>query len=52
MHTQLLVLSDEIVPIELMEDLSLLHVVCTPNLYQIIQQRCLISWLFHHIMQI
>lgn len=32
-----------------MEDLSPLHVVCTQNLYQIIQQSCLILWLFHCI---
>lgn len=49
MHTWLLLLSEETVPIQLMEDLSPLHVVCTQNLYQIIQQSCLVSCFFHHI---
>lgn len=35
-----------------MEDLSPLHVVCTQNLYQIIQESCLIPWLFHCIIWI
>lgn len=49
MHTWLLVLSEETVPIQLLEGLIPLHVVCTQNLYQIIHQSSLISCFFQHI---